>query len=99
MNTTYRSRVCLTPSKVGLGRGGAVTGRRADLAILDDVIKGREEADSEAIREKAWLWYLSDLRTRLKADGAIVLIMTRWHPDDLARAYPARNLERPERLD
>jgi predicted phage terminase large subunit-like protein len=68
----------------GVGRGGAVTGRRADLAILDDVIKGREEADSETVREKAWQWYLSDLRTRLKPDGAIVIIMTRWHPDDLA---------------
>jgi hypothetical protein len=40
----------------GVGRGGAVTGRRADLAILDDVIKGREEADSETVREKAWQW-------------------------------------------
>ena len=67
-----------------IGVGGAVTGRRADLAIIDDPIKGREEADSELTRDKIWEWYLADLRTRLKPDAAIVLIQTRWHEDDLA---------------
>lgn len=66
------------------GVGGGVTGRRADLAIIDDPIRGRADADSELIRSKVWDWYLDDLRTRLKPDAAIILIMTRWHEDDLA---------------
>ena len=61
-----------------------IMGNRADLLILDDPIKGREEADSKVIRDKVWEAYKSDLRTRLKPGGSIVLIMTRWHEDDLA---------------
>lgn len=69
-----------------VGVGGGVTGRRADLIVIDDPIKGREDADSETNRKKVWAWYLADLRTRAKLDGktAIVLIQTRWHEDDLA---------------
>src|SRR5579883_1752499 len=68
---------------------GAVTGRRADLILIDDPIKGRKEADSAVHRETIWQWYLSDVRTRLKPGGAIVVIMTRWHEDDLAgRIFP-----------
>jgi predicted phage terminase large subunit-like protein len=65
------------------GVGGSVTGRRADLAIIDDPVKSREEAESESVRERNWKWFNSDLRTRLKPGGRIVLIMTRWHQDDL----------------
>jgi predicted phage terminase large subunit-like protein len=69
---------------------GAVTGRRGDLILVDDPVKGRAEADSEPVRETAWTWWVSDLRTRLKPSGAIVLIMTRWHEDDIAgRILPA----------
>lgn len=66
------------------GIGGGVTGRRADLAVIDDPIKGRKEADSELIRDNAWDWYIDDFRTRLKPGGSIVVIQTRWHQDDLA---------------
>jgi len=66
------------------GVGGSVTGRRADIVILDDVVRSREDADSERVRQKTWDWYVADLKTRLKPHGAIVLIMTRWHVDDLA---------------
>jgi len=66
------------------GVGGAVSGRRADLVIIDDPVRGREDADSETIREKIWDWYRSDLYTRLKPGGRIILIQTRWHEDDLA---------------
>jgi hypothetical protein len=65
------------------GVGGAITGRRADLAIIDDPVKSREEAESELIREKTFEWYKSDLVTRLKPDARIILIQTRWHIDDL----------------
>lgn len=66
------------------GVGGSVTGRRADLAIIDDPVKSREDADSATVREKQWSWWRDDLMTRLKPGAAIVLIMTRWHEDDLA---------------
>lgn len=65
------------------GVGGPITGRRADIAIIDDPVKDREEADSEVVREKQWKWYNSTLRSRLKPKGAVILVMTRWHGDDL----------------
>ena len=65
------------------GVGGAVTGFRADLAIIDDPVRSRKDADSETYRATAWNWFRSDLSTRLKPAGRIVLVMTRWHEDDL----------------
>lgn len=59
-----------------------ITGNRADGLINDDPIKGREHAESETIREKTWEAYKSDLRTRLKPNGFIIWILTRWHEDD-----------------
>jgi predicted phage terminase large subunit-like protein len=66
------------------GAGGTITGMRADLAVIDDPIKGREEADSETRREKVWSWYQDDLQTRLKPGASVILVQTRWHEDDLA---------------
>lgn len=66
------------------GIGGSVTGRRADLAIIDDPVKSRQDADSETARNRVWEWYSADLYTRLKPGARIVLIQTRWHEDDLA---------------
>ena len=65
------------------GVRGAVTGRRADLLLVDDPVKSQAEADDAACRERLWQWFRSDLSTRLRPGGRIVLIMTRWHPDDL----------------
>lgn len=67
-----------------VGVGGATTSYRADLAIIDDPVKGREDADSETMRNKTREWYKSDLWTRLKPNAAIIIIMTRWNEDDLA---------------
>jgi predicted phage terminase large subunit-like protein len=66
------------------GAGGAIAGYRADGVLIDDPIRGREDADSELIREKLWDWYRSDVTTRLRPGGWVVLIQTRWHEDDLA---------------
>lgn len=66
------------------GIGGPITGRRADLAIVDDPIKSRVGADSDGIRARIWDWFRAELLTRMKPGGRIVLIMTRWHEDDLA---------------
>ncbi len=66
------------------GAGSGITGRRADLVIIDDPIKGREDADSEVIRDKVWGWYRAEVIPRLKPGARIILIQTRWHHDDLA---------------
>ncbi|VTS03333.1 terminase large subunit domain-containing protein [Tuwongella immobilis] len=66
------------------GRGQGITGMGCDIAIVDDPLKDREEADSPMIRQSLWEWYSSTLRTRLSPNGRIVLCQTRWHPDDLA---------------
>ncbi len=66
------------------GVGTGIAGFRADGAVIDDPIRSREDADSELIRERIWDWYKSDLRTRLKPGGFVILIQTRWHEDDLA---------------
>jgi hypothetical protein len=66
-----------------VGRGGAVTGRGADLLLLDDLLKDSEEARSETIRRSMHDWFQHVAYTRLAPGGALVLIQTRWHQDDL----------------
>jgi len=65
------------------GVGGAITGRRADLAIIDDPVKGRQQADSPIERAAMMEWYDNDFLTRLKPQGRIIIVMTRWHEADL----------------
>ncbi len=74
------------------GVRGPITGRRADLAIIDDPIKSLLDAESALQRERLWDWYRSDLTTRLKPHARVVLIMTRWHEDDLAGRLLAQEL-------
>lgn len=66
------------------GVGGPITGRGADCLLIDDPIKNREEAYSKTVRDSVWEWYRTTAYTRLQPNGSIVLIMTRWHTDDLA---------------
>nr|WP_294527322.1 phage terminase large subunit [uncultured Rhodopila sp.] len=68
---------------LAIGVRGAIAGRRADLVIIDDPIASQADAESPRQRNHVWEWFKSDLITRLKPGGKIVLIMTRWHPDDL----------------
>lgn len=65
------------------GVGGPITGKKADLLLIDDPIKDDEEAQSEVDREKKYQWYLSVALTRVSEHGVIVIIMTRWHESDL----------------
>ncbi len=67
-----------------VGVGGAITGRGMHVGIIDDPIKNRQEAQSPVVREAVWSWYQSTFYTRLAPGGAIILIQTRWHEDDLA---------------
>ena len=71
-------------SYTSVGIGGAITGRGADVLIIDDPIKNREEAESQTIRDKHWDWYTSTAYTRLEKGASVVLILTRWNIDDLA---------------
>jgi predicted phage terminase large subunit-like protein len=73
------------------GIRGPLIGRRADLVIIDDPVKSEAEADSHLLRERVWSWYRFDLTTRLKPRARVVLIMTRWHMDDLAGRLLAQN--------
>ncbi|MFO0906793.1 MAG: phage terminase large subunit [Isosphaeraceae bacterium] len=66
-----------------VGLRGGITGFRADLGIIDDPVKSREEAESPTIRDKTKDAYRQDFWTRLKPGAAVILIMTRWHGDDL----------------
>lgn len=66
------------------GVGGPVTGNGGLLGIIDDPFENWEQAQSTTIRNKTWEWYRTTFRTRIWEGGAIVLIMTRWHNDDLA---------------
>ncbi len=65
--------------------GGAITGESiTGFGAIDDPLKGREEANSETMRTKCWDWYLDDFRTRFSEQAGLLLVMTRWHIDDLA---------------
>lgn len=61
-----------------------ITGNRADGIVIDDPIKGRQDADSETIRNSTKAAIDDDLMTRLKPNGWVVYILTRWHEDDPA---------------
>ena len=71
-------------SLLAVGILGAVTSARADVLIIDDPVAGRDEANSPTIRKKTREAYDDDLLTRLKPGGSVILIQTRWHPEDLA---------------
>ena len=71
-------------SYLAAGIGTGITGRGAHLAIIDDPVKDRADADSKLFRDRAWDWYRSVFYTRLMPNASIVLILTRWHDDDLA---------------
>lgn len=61
-----------------------VTGNGANLIIIDDPVKTREEAESETTRNKLWSEYNSSYKSRIAPGCKIIVIMTRWHEDDLA---------------
>ncbi len=87
---------------------GQVTGKTAGLGVIDDPLKGREEAMSKLQRDKAWNWMLDDFFSRFTDDAGFILTMTRWHVDDPAGRwlekfpetvvlkYPAIYQETPE---
>lgn len=69
---------------VAAGVSGPLTGRGMHIGIIDDPVKNSEEAESQKVREAQKDWYASTFYTRLAPGGGVLLIMTRWHHDDLA---------------
>ena len=69
---------------VTAGVRGPITGKGANVAIIDDPVKNDQEAMSQTYRDATWDWYRATFSTRIQEDGAIILVMTRWHEDDLA---------------
>ena len=65
------------------GTGSAIPGKGYNYIILDDIVADEKKAFSPAGRESAWTWYQNQLRDRLQPGGALILIMSRWHYDDL----------------
>jgi len=65
------------------GVGGSITGKGAQFFIVDDPFKDRKEANSVLIRDERWRWLKSVARTRLTPDGAMIIMHTRWHDDDV----------------
>lgn len=77
-----------------VGVGGSLTGTPVDIGIIDDPVKDALEAGSQTYRDRVWDWYTDVFLTRLHNHSKQILIMTRWHEDDLA----GRLLERePEK--
>jgi predicted phage terminase large subunit-like protein len=75
---------------ISSGVGGQITGKRADLMIIDDPIKNRKEANSKRYRDTLWEEWESTLSTRLAEDAIVILVLTRWHEDDLAGRFLER---------
>lgn len=69
---------------VAAGVGGPITGHGAGLGIIDDPVQSWAQAQSATFRDNVWEWFRGTFRTRIWEGGSIVLIMTRWHQDDLA---------------
>lgn len=66
-----------------VGRGGSLTSKTVDVSILDDVYKDYAEGNSPIVRNAAWKWYTTVVRTRLHNDSQELIVFTRWHEDDL----------------
>lgn len=81
---------------VAAGVNSTITGRAADLFIIDDPYKNSQEADSAAHRKKVSDWIRSVAFTRLSPDASVILVQTRWHPKDIAGELLAEEEELPE---
>lgn len=76
---------------IATGIGGSITGQGADLMIIDDPIKNMQEASSQKIRDNIWDEWEATLSTRLHDGASLIVIMTRWHEDDLIGRLLARS--------
>lgn len=81
------------------GAGGPIIGKGGHLMIVDDPIKNVEEAQSPVMREHLWEWWQQVFLTRREPGGKVLVIMSRWHEDDLiARLVSSETGMRVERV-
>jgi predicted phage terminase large subunit-like protein len=66
---------------------GQINGMELHLGVIDDPVKGRAEAHSRVVRDRTWNWFTDDFLPRFAKDSALLIIMTRWHVDDLLGRY------------
>src|SRR4051812_20601393 len=78
------------------GVGGSIMGMGGDIILVDDPIKSEEEARSPVYRERVWQWYTNTLLTRKQAGASVLIVMTRWHEDDLVGRLLQRAAEDPK---
>ncbi len=81
------------------GIGGTLTGKGANLIVIDDPIKNNQDAFSKTKRENLWDWYQSTLFTRLEPNSKLLLVMTRWHQDDICGRLLEKMEKQPQNWD
>ncbi len=69
-----------------IGVGGQISGYGAHLLIGDDLVRNQDEADSVAMRDFTWKWFISDCYTRLEPDGKLIMVLSRRNMADLVGA-------------
>lgn len=95
-NSKAASRWNLDGARGGMyaiGIGGSLTGRPVDVMIIDDPVKDYRAADSHLRSEQAWEWWMSVGQTRLAPGSPVILVQTRWHEQDLAGRFLAKQAE------
>jgi hypothetical protein len=83
-------------SAVAVGLTSGLTGAAVDLLVVDDPVKDQQAADSETIRSRLHDWWAAVAETRLAPHTSIIVIQTRWHPDDLAGRLISEDMILPE---
>ena len=63
---------------------GTATGFGASIMIIDDLIKNAMEANNANVLDDQWTWFTATMLSRLEEGGKIIIVMTRWHSQDLA---------------
>lgn len=81
------------------GVGGGITGKGANLMIIDDPVKNAQDAQSKVVQEAQLAWWQSTARTRLQPGASVILVMTRWHENDLAGRLAASEDEEWELIN
>jgi predicted phage terminase large subunit-like protein len=87
MNSSVIEYVGHTGSFMNTTVGGSITGLGLNLGVVDDPVKGRAEANSKTVRDRTWAWFVDDFMTRFAALSGMIILMTRWHVDDLLGRY------------
>jgi len=77
-----------------VGVGGAITGRGANILLIDDFIKELKDALNKAHKDALWEWWKAVARTRIEPGGSCIIVATRWAPDDLIGRILEQDKER-----